>query len=340
MSENEAQAVPTEEIKTMPAEGVPAQGAQTGEQKAADAGSEQAPAEGGGAAAGEAAAAAGGEKADSKTATEAANASGVVEEEETGEFEWLSRENWDLKAVIKACEKGDGDELRNIIMSVPIQDRVDFVNQYDEDGNTPIFFSLEPDQIDCLVLLLDYGADAALLNHFRNTPLHLSCEKNHKRAIRMIIDHGGDITVENKAYHKCHQMVHGAGNVMQMQAFLNQSIEQYKTAIKDKELLVAVRPQRSYIRSLFDLIDIKNKGSVHFQQIVPLLQQIAGPDQEADAPPILHMLEFYKEMDIDKNGILTFKEFFHTMMLYMNTKNGKKGKKGGKGKKGKKGKKK
>jgi ankyrin repeat protein len=52
--------------------------------------------------------------------------------------------------------------------------------QYDEknaDGYTPLTAALMNDHIDCVELLIRYGANVNVADHYGVTPLHIACEK-------------------------------------------------------------------------------------------------------------------------------------------------------------------
>lgn len=147
------------------------------------------------------------------------------------------------------------ETVKTLIHEQPIYVRIEFVNQYDDNGNSPIFYALQPEYQDILLLLLDYGVDPCFTNNRKTTPLHLGCALNVKKSIKILIDYGADVQMENWEYQQPHQMVKEADKVSAMQAYLNSTYEAHKEAIKEKKKHAVNRYQRSYVRSIFDIAD-------------------------------------------------------------------------------------
>jgi ankyrin repeat protein len=186
--------------------------------------------------------------------------------------------------------------------------------------------------VDCLQLLLDYGADPQWLTEERNTTLHEACARSNKRAIKMLIFHGADMAIENVGYHKCFQMVQGDANRLAMQNFLNTSLDQFKEALVNKDIIPCPRQQRSYVRGIFDVLDEKGRGSIRFQDAFPFLQTMFN--NEETTPNSEAALSWFATFDKNQNGLVPYDEFLYACLLQF-ADSSKGGKKGG-GKKSKK----
>lgn len=224
-------------------------------------------------------------------------------------YKFMEKGLADLLSAIKNCEE---KKVREVIWSVPIMERCEFVNQFNEDGFSPIMLCTDVEQCDMMQDLLDYGADPSALNYIRTTPLHLACAKNNKRAIKLLIMYGADTQLENNEYQKCHQMVK---DQLAMQNYLNQCIDSQKELLKEKRAIPCTRQQRSYIRSIYDIIDVKQLGKVRIDEVAPLLN--IAFDGHLEGPDIRYVLEWFKNVDIDKRGLLTFPDFLLACQLNM-----------------------
>ena len=119
--------------------------------------------------------------------------------------------------------------MNGIIKAQEISERMEFVNTYDEFGATPIFYALDPEHLDILQLLLDYGADPNKVDNMKWTALHFACKKTNRRAIKLLIWHGADKETENVQYRKCHLEVPGRDEErLSMLNYLNSTVELLK----------------------------------------------------------------------------------------------------------------
>lgn len=234
------------------------------------------------------------------------------------------------KKLLELFKDADYEALRQYLGTFEINERYDVVNIQGDDGRTPIFHCLDVEQVDCLQLILDYGADPQWLTEERNSVLHEGCALGHKRALKMCIFLGADQAVENAGYHKCFQMVQGDANRLAMQNFLNTSVEQLKTALKEKEILMCTRQQRSFLRGVYDVVDESGKGFIRFQDVYPYLYTMVNNQQAA--PHSEATLEWFKTFDKNKNGTVPFDEFLYCVLTHIEARDKGK-KKGGKGKK-------
>mmetsp|Transcript_30069 Transcript_30069/g.58888 ORF Transcript_30069/g.58888 Transcript_30069/m.58888 type:complete len:306 (+) Transcript_30069:27-944(+) len=231
----------------------------------------------------------------------------------------------ELLTALKECEE---KKVKELIWAVPIQDRCEFVNQITQEGKTAVMLCLDVEQVDMLQDLLDYGADPNALDFKRFTPLHFACLKMNKRAIKLLIQYGADISIENTEYNKCHQMVK---DTLSMQNYLNACIDAAKELLKEKRVIPCTRQQKAFMRSIYDIIDTRQQGRTRIDEVAPLLD--IAMNGVLESPDIRYVVDWFRGIDVDKRGILTFQDF--CLALQMGQGGG-----GGGGKKGKKGSKK
>lgn len=224
--------------------------------------------------------------------------------------------------LVDAILSNDVMQVRALIHAQPLETRVAYVNQIAQNGDSVLFFALDPERIDILQLLLDYGADVGYANNDRNTVLHIICQRSFKKAIKMVIMLGADINAENGGYNKAHQMCKGDANQQAMQNLLNVTNDACKLQYKEKLVLACTPYQRAFCKSMFDILDHQNLGHIRFQEVAPCLSIIydgaeVGPDPE-------HMLQFFASFDTDWMGTITFEKFLYQMTIYLVSKEPKK----------------
>ncbi len=220
----------------------------------------------------------------------------------------------DISQAIQAC---NFKEILRLIKQVPVPDRVDFVNQHDTEGNPlihqAIFFDSD---VKILGLLLDYGANPNLMNNKRNTGLHLASQRNHKTAIEMLINYGADILAENWEHQKPYQMVSTKHEVREiMQNYINTCFEAYEAKLEAKTIIKVSFPMRSYFRSVFDDLDLRERGCLRFEEMESFLEKLRDGGGVEPARPASK--EFFKWWNRTNDGLLIFNDFIHGMTIHV-----------------------
>lgn len=235
-------------------------------------------------------------------------------------------ENYDIifdgpkSPLIMATAAKHLHEMMRLIQEVPIEYRVEFINAYDDHGCSAIFFAIGPEHQECMQLLLDYGADPNHQNNKKNAPLHIACAIQNKKACRILIEHGANIQIENWQYQKPHEMVTERDKVSSTQAFLNLALETFQEKCANKEVFGTItRWQRSYYRSLYDIADVTDLGVLKYDVLEPMLDTMT-PDGAITKPDPKWVFSFFKQWDVDKNGVISFPEFLHKITIMNNEK--------------------
>jgi len=245
-------------------------------------------------------------------------------------------ENFDIvfdgpkSPLIMATAAKEYHEIHRLIQEVPIEYRVEFVNEYDDHGCSALFFAIGPEHQECMQLLLDYGSDPNHQNNKKNTPLHIACAIQNKKACRVLIEHGANIQLENWQYQKPHEMVPERDKVSSTQAFLNSCQEALVEKVAAKTLPANVtRAQRSYYRSIYDIADKDEIGALKYDVIESLLTNLhldsgsqhltQGNIDIGDGlarPDPKWLFGFFSSWDSDKNGLITFNEWLLRIMAW------------------------
>lgn len=207
--------------------------------------------------------------------------------------------------LVRAVMTAQLEEVRNLILSQPVDLRHEFVNQHDVDGRTALFHSILPERYDIFTLLLDYGSDPNAQDDKRWTPLHCACALSLKKHIQRLVEFGSDPKFENIEYQQPHQMVPGDDQRQAMLALMNATFDAKNAALEEKTQLPATPQQRAYYRSLFDLADISrclffgrrflvahlltyltdHIGALRIIDVEPLLHRLIPKDQNELFPP-------------------------------------------------------
>lgn len=66
-------------------------------------------------------------------------------------------------------------------------------------SETPLYVSAKHDRVDCLRILLKFGADANATTQKGHTPLHVASKQGHTRIVRVLLDEG-DAVLESRSY--------------------------------------------------------------------------------------------------------------------------------------------
>ena len=259
--------------------------------------------------------------------TQADDDADVEAAEREAEEQRPPEENYDIifdgpkSSLIMATAAKQYYEMLRLIQDVPIEYRVEFVNAYDDHGCSAIFFAIGPEHQECMQLLLDYGADPNHQNNKKNGPLHIACAIQNKKACRMLIEHGANIQLENWQYQKPHEMVTDRASVSSTQAYLNLALETYQEKCANKEIFGNVsRYSRSYYRSIFDIADSGELGVLRLDTIEPMLETLPIDAANSLKPDSKWVFSFFKQWDTDKNGVISFQEFFHKITIINNEK--------------------
>lgn len=56
-----------------------------------------------------------------------------------------------------------------------------------------LHFAIDRNAVDCVEILLKYGANANTPQVFTETPLHTACALGHKEIVKMLLDAGADV---------------------------------------------------------------------------------------------------------------------------------------------------
>lgn len=70
-------------------------------------------------------------------------------------------------------------------------------NTYDNDGNTPLMFTVKSGSREATEYVLNHGAITDYKNNFGVTPLHLATRKNSETLVRVLLEHGADVNIED-----------------------------------------------------------------------------------------------------------------------------------------------
>src|SRR4051794_21186636 len=111
-------------------------------------------------------------------------------------------------------------------------------------------------------------------------------------------------------------MVTERDKVSSTQAYLNQCLEQFQERVANKEIFPNTnRHQRAYYRSIYDIADATQLSVLKYDAIEPLLENLSldGSGTVVKQDP-KYVFGFFKGWDTDKNGVISFPEWFHRLM--------------------------
>ena len=249
------------------------------------------------------------------------------------------------------CSSNHLDAALDLLHSTPLHLRTRLVNSYDAHHNTPLFYTLAPTHAALLALLLDYGTDPNHANSQRNSPLHIACHLGHKKAILTLIEAGGNIKGENWEHQQPHQMVRGGGGgVAVMQGVLNAAWEGWQEKVKGGGVPWAGmdREVRGYYRGVFDTLDRDRVGGLTWgvaeKEVRAVLRESEERKERDNPRPVVRLtaaerdkekaaaaaasaggagagavdwvLSWFKRMDADHNGVISFPEFLTAVVAW------------------------
>lgn len=233
----------------------------------------------------------------------------------------------------QAIQTSNTKEVLRMLKEVPVADRMDFVNGHDVDGNPllmkAVYFNKE---VDILTLLLDYGAMPNLMNNDKNTALHLACQLNHKQAIITLIYYGASTLATNVDEKQPYKMISKNPDIQaNMLELVATTSTRYEQAVADKTLCVVPLRMRSYYRSVFDDLDLRERGALKWEELEGFLLTLSQTGGLDPARP--SSKEYFKWWNRSNDGLLTFPDFLWGINLKQEDEERRKKKaKGGKGK--------
>jgi hypothetical protein len=192
--------------------------------------------------------------------------------------------------LLHACALGDVSACKVIISELELPERIEIVNEYDEEGQTPLFYCVNgkdtsnayvknttaddvtPKHLECIALLCDYGADPNHQDDKKNTIMHIACALHHVKLMRVMIRYGADTMLENWEYRVCQQQAKTEALRTQCIAQINRELEELREDIQEKRIYHVEREERSYLRSMYDVIDGTHVDVMRFQEITPMLE--------------------------------------------------------------------
>jgi ankyrin repeat protein len=71
------------------------------------------------------------------------------------------------------------------------------INAKGSTGWTPLHYAVSYCRKDCVMILLDYGADVNVPDDYGCTPLHVSTSISRTDFITILLDHGADVNIQN-----------------------------------------------------------------------------------------------------------------------------------------------
>ncbi len=74
------------------------------------------------------------------------------------------------------------------------------VNAKDNLGKTPLHYSVEERDLDCLNFLIENGADVNAKDHLGKTPLHYSVEERDLVCLDVLIENRADVNAKDNDY--------------------------------------------------------------------------------------------------------------------------------------------
>ncbi|KAK2855771.1 hypothetical protein Q5P01_004506 [Channa striata] len=75
------------------------------------------------------------------------------------------------------------------------------INKRTDCGETALLIAVNKDQLRCIEVLLEHGADPDITNYDKETPLYKACERNNAATVAMLLNHG--VGVNTHCIHGC-----------------------------------------------------------------------------------------------------------------------------------------
>jgi len=234
----------------------------------------------------------------------------------------------DPSELFMAIRRDNFKEVLRLIKQLPVADRIDYVNQCDAEGNPMIHCAVYYNaDVDILTLLLDYGANPNRLNNTRNSALHLACQRNHLRAIKTLIHYGADPLQLNWEMREPAKMVPQVDQD-KMVHYVKYCVDSYAEQLETQSLFRVSLHMRSYYRSVFDDLDLHERGYLFPSELTQFLERLASEEEGMGVKPAPQSSKaFFKwwirtpaEGTNVPNGIaepgLTFADFLHGITVH------------------------
>ena len=246
--------------------------------------------------------------------------------------------------LISLCHENRLDAVLDLLQATPLHERWRLVNGYDAVGNSALFYSLQPTHSALLSLLLDYGADVNHVNDKRNAALHLAVHFSLRRAMSGLIDCGANIRLENWEHQQPHAILKSPDRIAQAQQWLNSAYDAYQEKVRSGQVTTLEPQLRAYYRGLFDVADRDRLGVLTWAAVEGVVRtalrereerrEREAPkvvvrmtaaerakerekDAQRDAAPVVGVdwvLEWFRAIDVDHNGVLSFAEFLNAVV--------------------------
>ena len=129
-----------------------------------------------------------------RTALDYANALGLtqlIEGLSTGGGQ--NTDSFGNTALHQSCSNGQSEAVKAMLAGKDVD-----INALNDQGRTPVFFSVMQDNLLITELLLEAGADVNIRDHQGNAPLHLAAENENEYITRKLLEHGARIDERNK----------------------------------------------------------------------------------------------------------------------------------------------
>ena len=111
----------------------------------------------------------------------------------------LSQENNSNKNIKKISEIHEAiisDNLEKLVELLKLGENPDII---DKSGETPLYMSVDIENYDAMIILLEFGADCNIQKEDDGkTPLHLATEKKNDIYISSLLSHGANPNIINK----------------------------------------------------------------------------------------------------------------------------------------------
>ncbi|XP_028252973.1 ankyrin repeat and SOCS box protein 2 [Parambassis ranga] len=91
-------------------------------------------------------------------------------------------------AVHQAAWYGKDTCLRVLLSAQP-----GMINKRTARGESPLLVAISRDQLQCVEVLLENGADPDIMNHEKETPLYKACERNSAAMVAVLLNHGAAV---------------------------------------------------------------------------------------------------------------------------------------------------
>jgi len=92
-------------------------------------------------------------------------------------------------ALWTAAAEGSSEEVRHLLA-----DRPDMEERGTSDQTTPLHVAARQGHEQCVLMLLENGADLVANSRFRRTALHAASAEGHVGTVRILLQHGADVS--------------------------------------------------------------------------------------------------------------------------------------------------